>query len=113
VSTVLVVDDAQTGRELIALVVHAAGHRALTAGTGAAAFALAKRHKPSLIFLDTAAGGLATCRRLTRDPDTAAIPVVLVTHRHDWRRDSPGARDHVAKPWDSQQIEDLIRRYCQ
>jgi CheY-like chemotaxis protein len=119
VPTILVVDDAQTDRELMACVVHAAGHRALIAGDGCEAIALAKRHRPSLIFLDVAMpvmDGFATCRRLASDPETRAIPVVLVSPRSSpgdasWPSRQRG-RDHVAKPWDSHRIEDLIRHYC-
>ena len=118
-STILVVDDAQTDRELMARVVNATGHRALTAADGKEAIALAKQHKPALIFLDVVMpvmDGFATCRQLAKDPETAAIPVVLVTTKSNdsdvfWGK-KQGARDHVAKPWDSQRIEDLIRRYC-
>jgi twitching motility two-component system response regulator PilH len=119
VSTILVVDDAQTDRELMARVVNATGHRALTAADGKEAIALAKQHKPALIFLDVVMpvmDGFATCRQLAKDPETATIPVVLVTTKSNdsdvfWGK-KQGARDHVAKPWDTQRIEDLIRRYC-
>jgi twitching motility two-component system response regulator PilH len=119
VSTILVVDDAQTDRELIARVVNGTGHRALLAADGREAIALAKQHKPSLIFLDVVMptmDGFATCRSLSKDPETAAIPVVLVTSKSNdsdvfWGK-KQGATDHVAKPWDKKRIEDLIRKYC-
>ena len=118
-STILVVDDAQTDRELMARVINASGHRALLAGDGKQAVALAKQYKPSLIFLDVVMPGMdgfAACRQLTKDPDTSAIPVVLVTLKSTesdvfWGK-KQGAADHVAKPWDPRRIEDLIRRYC-
>jgi twitching motility two-component system response regulator PilH len=119
VSTILVVDDAQTDRELMARVVNAAGHHALIAVDGMQAVALAKQYKPSLIFLDIVMpvmDGFAACRQLAKDPETRAIPVVLVTSKSNesdvfWGR-KQGAADYVAKPWDPRRIEDLIRRYC-
>jgi twitching motility two-component system response regulator PilH len=119
VSTILVVDDAQTDRELMARVVNATGHRALVAADGKEALVLAKQHRPALIFLDVVMpvmDGFATCRQLAKDPDTAAIPVVLVTSKSNesdvfWGK-KQGARDHVAKPWETHRIEDLIRQYC-
>lgn len=118
-STILVVDDAQTDRELIARVVNATGHHVLLASDGKEAVALAKQHKPSLIFLDVVmpvTDGFATCRMLNKDPETSAIPVVLVTSKANesdvfWGK-KQGAADHVAKPWDKRRIEDIIRRYC-
>jgi twitching motility two-component system response regulator PilH len=119
-STILVVDDAQTDRELMARVVNASGHRALIASDGKEALALAKQHKPQLIFLDVVMpqmDGFATCRALSKDPETAGIPVVLVTSKSNesdvfWGR-KQGATDHVAKPWDATKIEAIIRRFCQ
>ena len=118
-STILVVDDAQTDRELMARVITATGHRALVAVDGKEGVALAKQSKPSLIFLDVVMpvmDGFAACRQLTRDPDTSAIPIVLVTSKSGqsdmfWGK-KQGAADYVAKPWDPRRIEDLIRRYC-
>ena len=118
-STILVVDDAQTDRELMARVVNASGHHALIAVDGKQAVAFAKQYKPSLIFLDVVMpvmDGFAACRLLAKDPETSAIPIVLVTSKSNesdvfWGR-KQGAADYVAKPWDPQRIEDLIRRYC-
>lgn len=118
-STILVVDDAQTDRELMARVVTAAGHRALIAVDGKEAVMLAKQYKPALIFLDIVMpvmDGFAACRQLVKDPDTSMIPIVLVTSKSNesdvfWGK-KQGATDHVAKPWDPRRIEDLIRRYC-
>lgn len=118
-AVVLIVDDAQTDRELMARVVTAAGHRAITASDGKEAIALAKAHKPAMIFLDVVMpvmDGFATCRSLTKDPETSAIPVVLVTSKSTesdmfWGK-KQGASDHVGKPWDKQVIETMLKRYC-
>ena len=103
----------------MARVVTAAGHRALLASDGKEAINLAKTHKPALIFLDVVMpimDGFATCRNLLKDPDTASIPVVLVTSKSAesdvyWGK-KQGASDHIAKPWDTTLIETMIRRYC-
>jgi twitching motility two-component system response regulator PilH len=119
VATVLVVDDAQTDRELIARVITAAGHRVVLASDGKEALALAKVHKPALIFLDVVMpvmDGFATCRGLARDPETSSIPVVLVTSKHThsdvfWGK-KQGASEHIGKPWDELRIEAMLARYC-
>jgi twitching motility two-component system response regulator PilH len=118
-STILIVDDAQTDRDLMCQVVSRSGHRVITASNGKEALELAKLHKPTLIFLDVVmpvADGYATCRNLTRDPETTGIPVVLVTSKANesdifWGK-KQGAVDHVAKPWDKGTIESLINKYC-
>jgi len=119
VALILVVDDAQTDRELMARVVTEAGHRALLAADGREAISLAKTHKPSLIFLDVVMpvmDGFATCRHLHRDPETAGIPVVLVTSKSKdsdvfWGK-KQGASEHLSKPWNKSLMEEMIKRYC-
>ncbi len=117
-STVLIIDDAQTDRELLGRVVTSTGHRPIYAADGAAGVASAKEHQPALIFLDVVMptqDGFATCRVLKRDPATSAIPVVLVTSKNTdsdrfWGK-KQGADDHVGKPWQAADLEQLIRRY--
>jgi twitching motility two-component system response regulator PilH len=116
---ILIVDDAQTDRELLARVVTGAGHQVLSAADGKEAITLAKTHKPGLIFLDVvmpAMDGFATCRALKKDPDTAGIPVVLVTTKGAesdkfWGK-KQGADDHIAKPWTKDMIDAVIRRFA-
>src|SRR5678815_5294201 len=104
--TILVVDDVQTDRELIGMVVSRAGHRVAYACDGREAMTKAKELRPSLIFLDVVMpvqDGYKTCRDLKRDPETAAIPVVLVTSKSAdsdrfWGQ-KQGAIDHIAKPF--------------
>ena len=72
-----------------------------------------------MIFLDVVMpnmDGFATCRALKKDPDTAGIPVVLVTTKGAdsdkfWGK-KQGADDHIAKPWTKDAIEEVIRRYA-
>ena len=112
---ILIVDDAQTDRELLARVVTGSGHQVISASDGKEAINLAKTHKPALIFLDVvmpAMDGFATCRALKKDPDTAAIPVVLVTTKGAesdkfWGK-KQGADDHIAKPYDFDALEKKI-----
>lgn len=62
----------------------------LTADCGEDALALARRETPDLILLDALMPGLdgfETCRRLKADPETAHIPVVMMT-----TVDQPAAR---------------------
>ena len=116
--TILVVDDVQTDRELVGQVVTRSGHHPAYASNGLEAVARAKELKPKLIFLDVVMptqDGFKTCRSLKQDPDTAKIPVVLVTSKGSdsdkfWGK-KQGADDHVSKPFTPDTLLGLIKRY--
>jgi DNA-binding response OmpR family regulator len=64
-----------------------------------------REEKPDLVILDAAlpgAGGLEACRRLREDPDTAGIPIIMVTASDDKGQKiealETGADDCVTKP---------------
>lgn len=117
--TILVIDDVQTDRELVGKVVTSAGHQAVYASDGAEALAKAKAIKPAMIFLDVVMpiqDGFKTTRALKNDPETAKIPVVLVTSKGTesdrfWGK-RQGADDHVAKPFSPDALMQIIRRYA-
>jgi twitching motility two-component system response regulator PilH len=117
--TILVVDDVQTDRELIGMVVTRAGHRVAYAADGNEAIAKAKELRPSLIFLDVVMpvqDGYKTCRQLKKDPDTSGIPVVMITSKNAdsdrfWSQ-RQGAVDHVGKPFTSESLLGCIRLYA-
>ena len=116
---ILIVDDVQTDRDLLARVVSSTGHQPVAFTGGREAIAYAKIHKPGLIFLDVVMpdkDGFATCRELKRDPNTAGIPIVLVTSKGAesdkfWGK-KQGADDHIVKPWTKEVIEEVIHRFA-
>ena len=117
--TILIVDDVQTDRELIGMVMKRAGHRVAYAADGNEAMERAKELRPSLIFLDVVMpvqDGYKTCRLLKKDPDTATIPVVMITSKNAdsdrfWSQ-KQGAADHVGKPFTPDNLLDCIRMYA-
>jgi twitching motility two-component system response regulator PilH len=117
--TILIVDDVQTDRELIGMVVSKAGFRPAYAADGNEAIAKAKQLKPSMIFLDVVMpvqDGYKTCRDLKKDPETSTIPVVLVTSKSTesdkfWGQ-KQGAIDHIAKPFTHESLLGCIRMYA-
>jgi len=116
--TVLVVDDVQTDRELMGKVVRDSGNHAEFAGDGEECLAKARTVKPALILLDVVMpkqDGFATCRKLKKDPETAAIPVVLVTSKSTdadrfWG-EKQGADAYVMKPFTPDDLTKTIRRF--
>ena len=117
-ATILVVDDVKTDRELLGRAVTASGHRAVYAESGEEGIAKAKEVKPALILLDVVMpnlNGFEACRKLKGDPETAQIPVVLVTSKGGesdkfWGK-KQGANEHVVKPFTPDSIAAVIGRY--
>jgi twitching motility two-component system response regulator PilH len=117
-STILIIDDVQTDRELLGSVVVKAGHRPLYGSDGGQALSLAKANQPSLIFLDVVMpqqDGYKTCRVLKSDPQTAGIPIVLVTSKKEpsdrfWGK-KQGADDLIGKPYTPEEMLQVIRRF--
>jgi twitching motility two-component system response regulator PilH len=115
---ILIVDDVQTDRDLLGQVVSGAGHEPVYASDGDQALAAVKQFRPALVFMDVVMprmNGFSACRVLKKDPDTASIPVVLVTSKGTdsdrfWGR-KQGADDHVAKPFTPEMLMPIIRKY--
>jgi twitching motility two-component system response regulator PilH len=117
-STILVVDDIQTDRELIGKVVTQSGHHPEYAADGEEAVEKARSLKPALILLDVVMpkqDGFATCRTLKKDPATSGIPVVLVTQKSTetdrfWG-EKQGAAAFIAKPFTPDEMLTVLRRF--
>ncbi len=115
---ILIVDDVRTDRDVLGRIVSNAGHQPVYASDGAEAMLAAKSARPALILLDVVMpgqDGYKTCRSLKGDPDTARIPVVLVTSKGSdsdkfWGK-RQGADDVVVKPYLPDTIVNVIRRY--
>ena len=118
-STVLIVDDMQTDRDLLGKVVLASGNQPAYAANGEEALRKAAEVKPSLILLDVVMPGLdgfSACRQLKRNAETAAIPVVLITLKGSqsdvfWGQ-KQGADGHITKPFTPERIREVIRRFA-
>ncbi len=78
----LIADDQEGVRQLVRMILQSDDFEVLEARDGEEALALAHRHRPGLILLDVMMpklSGFQVCRRLKEDPDTAAIPVLMLT----------------------------------
>ncbi len=79
---VLIVDDEEHNRLLLATLVRAAGHVPLEASSAEVALQLAERDRPALIVVDLSLpdmSGAQLIRRLRADPKTAAAKIALYT----------------------------------
>ena len=87
--TVLIVDDDPSIRALLRQELEAAGHEVREAATGEAALAAVKRQRPGLIILDVMMPGLSgfdVAAVLRNDPQTLAIPIIILSVTHDPER---------------------------
>ncbi len=79
---VLIVEDSPTQAKEVAATVTNCGARAMVAADGVDALNLVDQEHPMLIILDVnlpKMDGYQVCSRLKRDPDTASIPVIMLT----------------------------------
>jgi two-component system, sensor histidine kinase and response regulator len=103
---ILVIDDEEALRKLIRMALKKQGFEVLEADNGDGGIALAKTHLPNLILCDvrmTKTDGYMTLNALRQDPETAAIPFILMTGRPDsagMRQGMiQGADDYLPKPF--------------
>ena len=102
---IMIVDDSPTDIHLLKKMLEKNGFNTLTAADADEGIQVAKREKPDLILMDVVMPGLngfQATRELSSDPDTSAIPVIIVT-RKDQQVDRvwgmrQGARDYITKP---------------
>jgi phosphate regulon transcriptional regulator PhoB len=121
--SILVVEDDQDISELLAYNFEAAGFSVHAAVEGPSGLALARRKKPDLVILDLMLPGLdgfEVCKELKRDPDTARIPVIMLTARGEEVDRivglELGADDYVVKPFSFRElllrVRAVLRRFA-
>jgi PAS domain S-box-containing protein len=80
--TALVVDDRTVSRRILAKLLESAGLQVITATGGVEGVALARDHRPDVIFMDVKMAdldGFSATRQLAADEATRRIPVIAVT----------------------------------
>jgi signal transduction histidine kinase len=111
--TVLVVEDDRDVAVLIALQLRQEGFEVVTAERGEEALRLAESEEIDLITLDIMlpdTTGLDVLRRLKANPDTANIPVIIVSVLQPDMDDADlGAADHITKPFALERLIGSIR----
>jgi two-component system phosphate regulon response regulator PhoB len=81
---ILVIDDEEDLLRLIDLHLRREGFATMTAPTGQEGLQLARQTRPALVILDLMLpdlSGTEVCRRLRAAPETAAVPVIMLTAR--------------------------------
>ena len=86
VKTILVADDDEDLRLLVQITLENPSYRILTAVDGCQAIHAVNQYRPDLLIIDWMMPGLNGCqavRQLRQNPQTAAIPVVMLTAKDD------------------------------
>lgn len=112
-ATILIVDDEQPLRELLADVLESDGHRVMLAGNGREALAIVAQDRPDLVVSDVMMpllNGVGLCRQIKADPPTASIPVILMSSVGPRVVDGSGADAFLKKPFDLDEVETLVGR---
>jgi phosphate regulon transcriptional regulator PhoB len=108
---ILVVDDESDATELVAFNLRAAGYEVILAEDGVQALQKARAQIPDLIVLDLMLpemDGLEVCKQLRKQPNTQAIPIIMLTAKAS-EIDRVlglelGADDYVTKPFSPREL---------
>lgn len=113
---VLIADDDDDIRALVAFRLERAGYEVVSARDGEEALRLAADHRPDLAVLDVMMPkltGLEVTRQLRATPATSAIPVILLTARVQEadvaRGFEAGADDYIKKPFSPQELRSRVQ----
>ena len=114
VTTVLVVDDDPVIQKLLQVNFEMEGYSVITASDGLEGLERARADRPDIIVCDIMMprmDGLEVTRTLKADPDTASIPIILLSAKAQQADvtagQATGANDYVTKPFDPL---DLLQR---
>jgi DNA-binding response OmpR family regulator len=118
---ILIVEDEKDILQLVKLYLDKEGFRTVTATTGTDGLKCVKQEKPDLIVLDLMLpeiDGLEVCKRLRSSPETAMVPIIMLTAKAE-ESDTViglelGADDYVTKPFSPKalvaRVKALFRR---
>ena len=115
---ILVVDDSPTDLHAIKTILEENGFETTTVASGEEGLVKAKEIKPDLIIMDVLLPGLngfQVTRKITRDPDTSNIPVILVSVK-SMESDKvwgirQGAKEYVTKPFSRGELMSAINQH--
>jgi DNA-binding NtrC family response regulator len=113
--SILVVDDERAQREILEMILSSEGYDVTTASSGEAALKLAKEKRFDLVLTDLKMSGMDGIELLQRllTFDSSIIVILLTAHgsiesaKEALRR---GAYDYLEKPYDRDQLLEVIRR---
>ncbi|PIO48200.1 MAG: two-component system response regulator [[Chlorobium] sp. 445] len=114
---VLIIDDSAVERTIIAKVMTALGYTIVEANDGEEGEAKAVELKPDIIVLDVVMpkkDGFQVCRNLKKMPETAKIPVIMITSKNQdsdkfWGM-KQGAIAYLVKPFNEDDLVSAVNK---
>jgi DNA-binding response OmpR family regulator len=113
---ILIADDNEANRDILARRLEAHGYQLLMAADGEEALNCARDKQPDLILLDIMMpkmDGLEVCRQLKADKSLPFIPIILVTARADTKDVvaglDVGGDEYLTKPVDQHALVARVR----
>ena len=122
--TILIIDDEEDILELVRYNLAREGYNIRMASSGEQALRMIRQELPDLVLLDLMLpniDGLEVCKRMKSDPDTAGVPVVMLTAKGA-EADivtglELGATDYITKPFSPRiltaRVKAVLRRNAQ
>ena len=115
INKILVVDDSATDRLYLTEILQAAGYEVSTAESGDECLIKVKENMPDLVVMDVIMPGLngfQATRALSKNADTAHIPVIMCTGKEVTDRAwalKQGAKECVIKPANAIELVSKIK----
>jgi two-component system, sensor histidine kinase and response regulator len=118
--TILIIEDDDPLRLMLAELFKHAGYATVTAAGGQPGVRLARAHHPDLVLSDIRMPGMdghAVSAELRRTPGFDSVPVLIMTAHADLpdmrRSMTLGADDYVTKPFDNADLLRIVRQHLQ
>ncbi len=113
---ILIVDDSPTDTHVLKTMLERNSHQTLAVADGEQSLAMATAEHPDLILMDVVLPGISgfqATRQMSKNPDTSAIPVIIVTTK-DQETDRiwglrQGAKDYITKPVNEAELISKIK----
>jgi twitching motility two-component system response regulator PilH len=118
IKKILIVDDSPTERHVLNDMLTKSGYEVVATDNGEDAILKAKLLKPDLILMDVVMpnlNGFQATRTINKNPDTAHIPIILVTTK-DQETDKvwgmrQGAKAYVTKPIKEEELVKALQEF--
>ncbi|GAB7044347.1 MULTISPECIES: response regulator transcription factor [Catenuloplanes] len=114
---VLVAEDDPDIQQLVMYKLGRSGFEAMAVSDGRAALAAVRQFRPHAVLIDVrmpGLNGIELCRELRRSPDTAKLPIVMISAQgRPQDRElayAAGCDDYVIKPFSPKELVDRVQK---